>query len=65
MLISSNISQLLSFSFDETGCLIGVVNGSLVIVPAGISVAYVDDPENRGFVTSIECISAGGFMPLQ
>jgi DDE superfamily endonuclease len=41
--------------------MIGVVNSSLVIVPAGTTISYVDDPENRELVTSTECISAGGY----
>jgi hypothetical protein len=49
------------YNFDETGCLIGVVAGSVIIVPANCSAAYVDDPANRELVTSTECISAGGF----
>ena len=53
------------YNFDETGCLISIVNGSLVIVPKGCTVAYVDDPENRELVTSTECISASGYhVPL-
>ena len=41
--------------------MIGMVNGSLVVVPAGCTVAYVDDLENRELVTSTEYISAGGY----
>src|SRR6266487_3003885 len=53
-----------TYNFDETGCMIGMVNGSLVVVPAGYTVAYVDDLENRELVTSTECISAGGYHVL-
>ena len=41
--------------------MIGMVAGSLVIVPTGCEATYVDDPENRELVTSTECISAGGY----
>jgi hypothetical protein len=49
------------YNFDKTGCLIGMVNSSLVVVPKGCIVAYVNDPENRELVTSIKCIFAGGY----
>jgi DDE superfamily endonuclease len=49
------------YNFDETGCLIGMVAGSLIVVPTGTTVAYVDDPANRELVTSTECISASGY----
>ena len=41
--------------------MIGMVNGSLVIVPTDCKVVYVDNPENRELVISTECISAGGY----
>jgi hypothetical protein len=34
------------YNIDETGCMIGMVNGSLVIVPTDCEVVYVDNPEN-------------------
>jgi hypothetical protein len=43
------------------GCLIRIVAGSLIIIPVNTIVAYVDDPANQEFVTSIECISAGSY----
>jgi hypothetical protein len=49
------------YNFDKTGCLIGMVAGSLVIVPADCQASYVDDPNNQELVTSTECISASGF----
>ena len=49
-----------TYNFDESGYLIGVVSGSIVIVPIGCEAVYVDDPANRELVTSTECISAGG-----
>jgi hypothetical protein len=52
------------YNFDKTGCLIGIVAGFLIIVPASITVAYVDDLTNRELVTSTECISAGGYHVL-
>jgi hypothetical protein len=48
------------YNFDETGYMIGVVSGSLVIVPLDCETVYVDDPANRELVTSTECISASG-----
>jgi hypothetical protein len=54
-----------TYNFDETGCLIGIVAGSLIIVPTDCTVAYIDDPANRELVASTECISTGGFhVPL-
>jgi hypothetical protein len=50
-----------TYNFDETGCMIGMIAGSLVIVPADCTAVYIDDPANRELVTSTECISAGGF----
>jgi hypothetical protein len=45
--------------------MIGIVSGSLVVVPANCDAVYVDDPANRELVTSTECISAGGYhVPL-
>jgi hypothetical protein len=41
-----------------------MVNSSLVVVPKGCTVAYVDDPENRELVTFTECIFAGGYHVL-
>jgi hypothetical protein len=48
------------YNFDETGYMIGVVSGLLVIVPLDCETVYVDDPANRELVTSTECISASG-----
>ena len=33
-----------------------MVAGSLIVVPASTTIAYVDDPANRELVTSTECI---------
>jgi len=41
--------------------MIGIVNGSFVIVPADYEAVYVNNPENRELVTSTECISAGSY----
>jgi hypothetical protein len=49
-----------TYNFDETGYMIGMVSGSLVIVPLNCDEVYVDDPANRELVTSTECISATG-----
>jgi hypothetical protein len=35
----------------------------LVIVPAGETTAFVDDPDNKELVTAVECISATGYHP--
>ena len=49
------------YNFDETGCPIGITVGSTVIVPTGISMVYVDDPDNKELVTVTVCISTGGY----
>jgi hypothetical protein len=49
-----------TYNFDEKDCLISMVVGSLVIVPADYEAAYVNDPANRELLTSTECISTGG-----
>jgi hypothetical protein len=49
------------YNFDETGFRIGCARGSLVITHATISRVYIPDPDNRETITSVECISAGGF----
>jgi hypothetical protein len=42
-----------TYSFDETGCQIGVC--------AGETAVFVDDLNNKEIITSIECISATGY----
>ena len=47
------------------GCIISIVAGSLIIVPASYITAYINDPANRELVILTEYISAGGFhVPL-
>ena len=41
-----------------------MVAGSLIIIPASIIIAYVDDPANQELIISTECISAGGYHVL-
>lgn len=43
------------------GCIIRIISGSLVVVPANCDAVYVDDPINRELVTSTEYISTGGY----
>ena len=43
------------------GCTIGIVVGSLVIVPADCQAAYVNDPNNQELITSTEYISASSY----
>jgi hypothetical protein len=38
------------YNFDETGCPIGIIAGSIVIVPIGTSTVYVDDLDNKELV---------------
>jgi hypothetical protein len=49
------------YNFDETGYQIGVTARDMVIIPIGIEAVYVDNPENRELVTSIEYIRASGY----
>jgi hypothetical protein len=49
------------YNFDKIGCLIGMVAGSLVIVPVDCQASYVDNPNNQELVTLTECIFASGF----
>ena len=46
---------------SKVQCEHPVVAGSLIVVPASTTIAYVDDPANRELVTSTECISAGSY----
>jgi len=50
-----------TYNFDETGCQIGISSGGRIIVPAGVRQAFVNDPDNRELVTSVECFSADGY----
>jgi Tc5 transposase DNA-binding domain len=48
------------YNMDETGFRIGVGRRHKVITRASNNRQYLADPDNRDYVTSIECISAGG-----
>ena len=53
------------YNFNEIGCIIRVINRSIVIIPAGAKEAYIDDLENQEVIMSTECISAGNYyVPL-
>jgi hypothetical protein len=49
-----------TYNIDETGIVLGVCNNSRVIASASKHKAYVKSPENREWVTIIECVSADG-----
>ena len=48
------------YNMDETGIALGVCNNSRVIGNAHKSKTYIKSPENREWVSIIECISATG-----
>jgi hypothetical protein len=48
------------YNMDEKGARIACPAGEEVVVPIGIKEMYVGVPENRLFVTIVECISADG-----
>ena len=50
-----------TYNFDKIGYIIGIVSGSLVIVPFDCYTVFVDDPANRELVTSIEYISVSSY----
>ena len=53
------------YNFDETGCQIGITAGGRVIIPKTERHAFVNDPDNRELVTSVEYFSATGYhIPL-
>jgi hypothetical protein len=45
---------------DETGFRIGVRRKHTVIIKAGNKRQYLNNPDNRNYITSIESISAAG-----
>ena len=45
---------------DETGCFIGVNKSTHIVVPKSIKQAYINDPQNREWVTLIEAVSGAG-----
>lgn len=48
------------YSFDETGFRIGCINGRIVITHTNTKHVYLTDPNNRDFITSMECIWSDG-----
>jgi len=44
------------YNIDETGFRIGCINRRIVITYANTKAVYLSDPENRDYITSIECI---------
>ena len=50
---------------DETGFRIGCGKAQWVITAHKVKQLLMTDPDNRSYVTSVKCVSAGGFsMPL-
>jgi hypothetical protein len=49
------------YNFDETGCQIGITAGGRVIIPETERHDFVNDPDNRELVTSVECFSSTGY----
>jgi len=49
------------YNFDQVGCMIGIVSGSLVVVLADCKEVFVDDPYNRELVIITKYISVGGY----
>ena len=50
-----------TYNFDKTGYQIRIVARSLVITPIDCTAVYINNPANRELLTSVECISAGGY----
>ncbi|KAI2486298.1 hypothetical protein Ptr902_00431 [Pyrenophora tritici-repentis] len=48
------------YNMDETRIAIGVCNNSRVLASACKRKAYVKSPENREWITIVECVSADG-----
>jgi transposase len=52
------------WNMDETGCFAGVNKPTHVVVPKSQKQVYVNDPQNREWITLIEAVSgAGEFIP--
>ncbi|PVH69796.1 hypothetical protein DL98DRAFT_392445, partial [Cadophora sp. DSE1049] len=52
------------WNFDETGWRIGILNGRLVFTFPDVSAVYIEDPDTRESLTSIEaCNTAGDYAP--
>ena len=41
--------------------MISIVASSLVIVPIGCNITYINDPENHELITSIKCFSVSSY----
>lgn len=50
------------YNMDETGFRIGCGKSHSVITRSARKNLYLSDAEDRDYITSIECISAGGYM---
>lgn len=50
------------YNMDETGYRIGCGRAHTIVTTKPQSRQYLPDPENRIHISSIECISAGGFV---
>lgn len=59
--IKFGVAQDDTFNIDETGFRVGCLGSQLVITHINTKTVYLADPDNREMVTSVECISAGGF----
>ena len=49
-----------TYNMDETGIALGVCTNTRVLARASKKKAYIKSPENREWVSIIECISATG-----
>jgi hypothetical protein len=59
--IKYGIAQDNIYNMGETGFRIGCLGSQIVITHLNTRAVYLSDPDNRKMVTSIECISGGGF----
>ena len=50
-----------TYNFNETSCMIRMINGFFIVAPADAVASYVNDLEERELVTSIKCISRGNY----
>jgi hypothetical protein len=58
--VEYNVSTADTWNVDETGVALGVCNNSRVVKSATKCKANVKSPEDREWVSSVECISAAG-----
>ena len=59
--IKYGIAQDDIYNMDETGFRIGCLGSQIVITHLNTKAVYLSVPDNRKMVTSVECISGGGF----